>query len=93
MTPELICNYPCLTCRQNNRKDCTSCVQNSTDYPAFLMPSSLTSDGAGKCVDKCDFGFTRNGDPTNQCRKCDESCFGCKDDMKDDDVNNCINCA
>lgn len=50
------------------------------------MPSSLTSDGIGKCLDKCDFGFTRNGDPTNQCRKCDESCFGCNDEMKSDDA-------
>jgi proprotein convertase subtilisin/kexin type 5 len=37
---------------------------------------------SGKCLDKCDAGWTSNGKPDKKCEKCDASCDTCEDSDK-----------
>ena len=83
MNPILKCDYPCNTCDANDRTNCSSCWLHDFKLPNYLMSSVFT--GKGRCMDRCDFGYTSSGSPRKVCQKCDESCDGCKDDGLFDD--------
>lgn len=47
------------------------------------------------CQEKCDYGFTTNGDRNPKggiCVPCDSSCDGCADDGNVNDFKKCLNC-
>jgi len=92
MVPILACDYPCASCIESDRTDCTACWQhNPTDIPLMYLMTYVESKGL--CKTECDFDFTSNGDPDHRCTNCDTSCEDCADDGKVDDAKQCISCS
>ena len=53
----------------------------------------MTNEDSSQCKDKCDHGFTRNGNKDNICSRCDTSCERCRDDGFEGDNSKCTVCA
>ena len=92
MVPQLACDYPCATCAQNDRTNCSSCWAHDLGIlPNYLM--SYPDVSKGRCMDACDFGYTSNGTANLRCTQCDVSCDGCEDTGSPGDTKQCLTCS
>lgn len=80
MPPELECGFACATCNRTEDKNyCLSCFD---DFKFDTLQE-------GKCQMGCDDGYSRNGNELKVCEKCDESCNGCFDTGRVEDIFRC----
>ena len=86
MVPILKCTYPCRECLENDKENCQSCwTESFSDYKYFFFNED---EAKGECKLSCPAGYTRNGDDSYVCVKCDSSCATCLDS----DKFSCIQC-
>lgn len=89
LMPQLPCEFPCNTCKEDDREWCTSCWQEHPNDPAFLMQTETSS----TCETQCEPGWTTNGNFLKHCERCDVSCATCVDTPEVGDKNRCRKCA
>lgn len=86
--PNMPCTWPCRRCSVD-KNYCFSCWQDQGDTISFLM----TTETASTCKNKCDDGWTTDGNPGKVCQRCDSSCKTCVDEGNKGDKNECTLCA
>ena len=86
LVPKLKCIYPCSECPESDRTNCLSCWTDSwSNYKYFFYNDPIAR---GECLFECPPGYTRNGDDSYVCIKCDSTCATCLDT----DKFHCVDC-
>ena len=80
LVPKLKCIYPCSECPESDRTNCLSCWTDSWSNYWYFFYNDQTA--RGECLPECPAGYTRNGEDSYVCIKCDSTCATCLDTDK-----------